>query len=123
MRMNEAEAKEELGLVPDVRDVFHNGDLRKVSKLIDQRIELSAMKKQAEEEIKELDAKLTEMLSGADVQRVMHGTYKAQLVAGTNSHISKELLLEKGVSASVIVAATKVKNYTYVLISDTETKR
>lgn len=108
---------EEIGLVPDSSVVFGNGELKKFGTLVDTRQELKSMIKGAEEEIKALDAKLTEMLTQHDTVKVQHSDYRVSLCQGSSSSLSKDRLLQLGVTATVIAQATTSKTYTYLLVS------
>ena len=117
-REAELTAMEELNLVPESTSVFPNGELKKFESALERRIELKALVKSAEEDIKDLDTRLTAMLTDHDTVKVKHNGYGVTIAQGSSGGaLSKELLVQKGVSAALIAEClTPKKTYTYLLV-------
>lgn len=113
---NEVEALEELGKVPDVREVFEGGKLRSFSHYIEERISVTEQIKALEESKKEIDAKLTLMMKEKDTEKVLYQNRPVSLVKGSRSSLNKEKLLLAGVAATTITACTDYSNFTYLLV-------
>ena len=117
-QVKEVEAQEELGIVPESSQVF--GPRSKAfDRLIEERISLKEMQKQVETDIKEIDEKLQNYFADSSSKKVQTGNVVAQLCHNPGqSKLSRELLLEKGVAASVIAACTvQGKSYDYILVT------
>jgi hypothetical protein len=121
--MNQAEAKQEIGLVPDVRDVLHGAELRSFGHYVDKRMTLKAKIKEMEEEITAINGELTGILAVHDVTTgLMHGNYKCQIISKENKRLDKEKLLENGVSASIIAKSTVTTQSSYLDVREVKGK-
>lgn len=116
MTQKEIEAIEELGNVPDSRDVFHAHQLAAFNRYMDQRIAVTTSLKELEEEKKRLDAEITALMTEHGTAKVMHIGRPVSLVEGSRSSLSKEKLLLAGVPATTIVKCTEKSTYTYLLV-------
>ncbi len=112
---NEAEAKVDLGVVPDAKEVFGRRYKTWLS-LVEELAASNEVKKQAEAESKRLNGLLQDLWADCEAKKVMAGDLPVHLVQSHNSTVSKELLLEAGVAATVIRDCTKVTPYSYILI-------
>jgi hypothetical protein len=114
---NEAEAKLDLGVVLDAKEVFGRR-YRHFTDLVGELQASNEVKKQAEAESKRLNGLLQEMWADVPAKTVMNDGAKITLVSSSNSHISKDALLLAGVPATVIRDCTKVTPYQYVLVTE-----
>jgi len=114
---NEAEAKIELGVIPDAREVFGRR-YQKFSQLVGEFKAAQEVKRQAEAEAKRIDKLLQEFWTDCQAKTVMDDKLKVTLVQSSNSHISKERLIELGVAATVIRDATKTVYYSFVKVTE-----
>src|SRR6267142_3491414 len=112
---NEATAKVEIGIAPEASEVFGRR-YRKFTQLVGELRAANEVKKQADEESKRLNKELQLMWSDVEAKTVIDDGAKVTLVSSSNSHISKERLLELGVTATVIRDATKVVSYSFVKV-------
>lgn len=117
----EVQALEEIGAVPDVRDVFAGDKLRSFSHYIEERIAVTASIKELEEEKKRLDSKLTELMTEHDAVKVQYAGRPVSLVEGSRSSLNKEKLLLNGVSATTILKCTDESHFTYLLVGKVKT--
>jgi hypothetical protein len=101
---------------PDARSVLNDAELARFSHIVEQRQASKALIKAAEEEIKKLDEDITSILTDVGIPKVQYGDMGVALVQGKRSNLSKERLLELGVAATTIAAATTHTSYTYVLV-------
>lgn len=83
---------------------------------------LNAAKKEAEEEIGALKEELTPWLLSMDARKISFAGKRYRVGDGTSVSISRELLLQNGVSADVIVASTVRKTYTTIYVTDDKTE-
>lgn len=102
--------------IPDAREVFTEQDLSTFSRLVEERLSIANTIKALEEDKKRLDESITAILTDADTVSVQYGEYPVQIVSGSRSNLSKERLVELGVSVSVIQQATKTTSYSYLKI-------
>lgn len=114
---NEAAAKVDLGIVPMASEVFGRR-YRKFTELVAELSAANQVKKQADEESKRLNAELQAMWADVPAKTVLDDRVRITLVQSSNSHISKERLLELGVTATVIRDATKTVEYSYVKVTE-----
>lgn len=121
-KLNEAEAKEQLNIVPDVRDVFKGSDLRVFSQYVDKRMALKAQRDAIEDEMAALSEKLTRFLADNDVDRVQHGLVRVQIISKENSRLDKDLLLHNGVPAAIIAKSMKVTHSSYLDVREVKEK-
>lgn len=114
---SELEATQELNLIPDSETVF--GRKRRIvfDNLIGEHVALANHIKQLEAEKKKLSEKIQSWLADHDTKTVMSQGHRVTLAQGSSSHLSKEKLIDAGVPASVIVKATTVREYVYVLVT------
>lgn len=107
-------------------DVFEGSlnQYTKFTELVEERQSLKRLLEQTEAGIKDIDKKLTEIMTDRTAPKVKYGQYTVSLVMGQRSSLSETKLLEKGVTAATI-AACKVlgKSYTYVLVNTDKPKR
>jgi hypothetical protein len=127
MRMNEqqeSQVREQLGIkevVLDYREVWDSKVCKKFAKLIEDRDSLSGTVKAITNDKKTgtldvINSEIGNMLAMAGMKSVGFEGRPVTLAENSNSSLSKEKLLELGVSASVILAATTKKSYTYVTV-------
>jgi hypothetical protein len=90
------------------------------SDLVAQLRAASDVKKQAEEESKRLNKELQLLWTDVAEKTVVEDGCKVTLVSSSNSTISKELLVQAGVLASVIRDCTKVVEYQFVKVTPTK---
>lgn len=118
---NEAEAKVDLGVIPDAKEVFGRRYKTFIG-LVEELRSANEVKRQAEAESKRLNGLLQEMWADCEAKTVTDDRVKITLVSSSNSHVSKEKLLELGVPATVIRDATTIKAYQYVLVTEPKGK-
>lgn len=116
---NEAAAKLELNIIPNAKEVFQR-NYRKFNKLVEELRAANEVKSQAEAESKRLNKELQTLWADCEAKTVLDGGCKVTLVSSSNSHISKERLVEAGVPVSVIQLATKVVEYQFVKVTETK---
>ena len=114
---NEAAAKMEIGVCPEAKEVFGRS-YSKFTRLVGELRAANEVKKQADEESKRLNKELQSLWSDVEAKTVMDDGAKVTLVQSSNSHISKERLLELGVTATIIRDATKVVEYSFVKVTE-----
>jgi hypothetical protein len=102
---------------PDAREVLGNNHLREFSHLLEQRSALKDTIKAAESAVKDVDARITQILTDHDVPKVQYGDKKVSICQGSRSTLSKTALLEHGVAAAVIEDCTSITTYNYLLVS------
>src|SRR5260221_78280 len=115
-RQETVEAKVELGITPEASEVFGRR-YGKFASLVSDLRAVNDMKREAEAESKRINGLLQEMWSDVDTKTVTDCGTKITLVSSSNSSISKDTLVELGVPVDVIVKATKVSPYKYVLVT------
>jgi hypothetical protein len=114
---NEAAAKVEIGVAPDAKEVFGRR-YQRFSHLVGELRAANEVKKQADEESKRLNKELQSMWADVEAKTVVDDGARVTLAQSSNSHISKERLLELGVTATVIRDATKVVEYSFVKVTE-----
>jgi hypothetical protein len=107
----------ELGIIPEAVEVF-GGRYKKFAYLVGELRAANEVKKQAEAESKRLNGELQLMWADVEAKTVTDEGCKVTLVQSSNSHISKEALLQAGVLATVIRDCTKVVNYSFVKVTE-----
>ena len=112
----EVEALEDLSIVPNANDVFGGANLRSFSHYMDERITVMDQIKELEAYKKELDSKLTGLMTDYSTIKVTYNGRAVSLVEGSRTSLSKEKLLLKGVPATTIVECTDVSHYNYLLV-------
>jgi hypothetical protein len=112
----EVEALEELGNVPDSRDVFYNHQLAAFGRYMEQRIAVTESLKELEDEKRRLDTEITALMTQHNTIKVMHIGRPVSLMEGSRSSLNKEKLLLKGVAATTILECTDHSSYTYLLV-------
>ena len=112
----EAEAKIELGIVPAASEVFGR-KYRKFTELVADLRAVNELKRSAEEDSKRLNKELQSMWADVDAKTVLDNGAKVTLVSSSNSSIDKVKLVELGVRADIIVAATKTTAFQFVKIT------
>lgn len=101
---------------PDARQVLAGVVLNTFGSLVERRLELKALIKQAEGETKEIDEAITSILTDADAPKVQYGNATVQLCQGSRSTLQKDKLIEAGVAPAVLERCTKTTAFTYVLV-------
>lgn len=114
--MTEQQALQELGVVPESKDVFGKR-AKSFDALVDAITAAQAEKKQAEMEIKTLQTKLESLFADSDSKTILSAGRRVTLVLSSNSHLDRKALLESGVPADVIVRCTKQTQYTFVKVT------
>lgn len=125
MTKNEMNAREALGIKPEIQDfreAMGAKDAREFARKVLRRQELRAIvegitNKDKTGEMDELSAEIGTMLAESGEKSLMCDDFRVTLTDGSNSSISKERLLELGVPATTILAATKKTTYTSVTIT------
>lgn len=117
----EVEALEELNVIPDSRDVFHNHQLAAFNRYMEQRIVTTEKLKVLEEEKKRLDNEIMALMTQNGMIKVMHIGRPVSLVEGTRTSLNKEKLLMSGVPATTIVKCSDTSHFTYVLVGKAKT--
>lgn len=90
-------------------------------KLAERRLHLHAVKQELESEVSELDLQIGAMLATADCKSVRYGEHRITLGHSTvGGKLSKERLIEVGVTPAQIEAATSPKKpgNNYIRITD-----
>lgn len=103
-------------VAPDAREVFTDSDLSTFSRLVEERLAISNTIKSLEEDKKRLDESITQLLTDADTISVQYGEHPVQIVQGSRSNLSKERLVELGVSVTVLQQATKTTKFSYLKV-------
>ena len=116
MTSKEIEAREELGIPLDSKDVFGRRAAT-FDKLVEDRVALKELQKQTEAELQQIDDRLKVFLADVESKTVIAAGSRVTQCQGSNSSLKKELLLESGVPATVISACTVVKKYDYILVT------
>jgi hypothetical protein len=115
-RQQTVDAKAELNITPSAEEVFGRRYPRFIGLVGDLR-QVNEMKKEAEAESKRINDELQLMWADVEHKTVTDTGTKITLVSSSNSSISKEKLVELGVPAETVLAATKVTPYQYVLVT------
>lgn len=116
MTHTEIQARQELGIAVDSKEVFGRRAAT-FDKLVEDRVALKELQTQTEAELKAIDEKLKLYLADTETKTVVSGTVKVTQCQGNNSSIKKELLVEKGVPATLIAECTVHKGYSYILVT------
>jgi len=111
-----AAEKVEIGVVPQAQEVFGRR-YNKFADLVEELRQVNELKKSAEEDSKRLNKELQLMWADCEQKTVLDGGTRITLVQSSSSSINKVDLLELGVSADVILKATRVSNYEFVKIT------
>jgi len=98
-------------------DVRTAGLNKKYLDLVAARQEAKAAKDAAEAEIKDLNQKIMDMQVESGYKTVLTPDWRITLTSGTNTSISREKLLEKGVAVKIIEFATKRTTYETLTIT------
>ena len=117
MTNTEAAAREELGVVPESKDVFGKR-ARTFDTLVQQIAEVQRFKAQAEKDIKMLKEKLEVFYADSPSKTILSGGMRATLVMSSSSHLDKKALLEAGVAAQTILDCTKTTSYSFVKVTE-----
>jgi hypothetical protein len=116
MTQQEIQAREELGIIPTSRDVFGKKAVT-FDRLVGDLRSAQTLKAQAEQEIKELQAKLQVYFTDSDAKTVLSEQCKVTLVQSSNTRLDKQKLLEAGVPAQTIIDATVSTPYQFVKVT------
>lgn len=116
MTTQEAAAREELGILPESKDVFGKR-ARTFDTLVQNIAEAQRIKSQAEKDIKDLKDKLEVFFADAPSKTILSGGSRATLVMSSNSHLDRKMLLEKGVPAQTILDCTKTTSYSFIKVT------
>lgn len=111
-------ANSEVVVIPSVIDVLKDDELMSFLNVAEERIELKKDKDRIEARIKELNDDLTNALASADVPKAVFAGYVFQIVSKTNSKLSKEKLIENGVSATVIAKSMIESQSSYLEVRE-----
>lgn len=117
MTAREAQAMQELNIIPESRDVFGKRAVT-FDRLSQQIAEAQRIKAQAERDIKDLKEKLEPFFADSDSKTIISQGCRVTLVLSHSSHLSKEMLLERGVPATTILACTKETAYSFVKVTE-----
>lgn len=117
MTAQEAAAREELGVIPESKDVFGKR-ARTFDQLVQQIAEVQRFKAQAEKDIKALKEKLEVFYADSPSKTILSGGMRATLVMSSSSHLDKKALLEAGVAAQTILDCTKTTSYSFVKVTE-----
>jgi hypothetical protein len=98
-------------------DVRTAGLDNKYMKLVDRIQELKLARDEAEAGIKELKSQIMELQAVTGYKTVLTPDWRVTLTSGTNVTISKEKLLEQGVSVKIIEKATRKTAYETLTIT------
>jgi hypothetical protein len=112
----ELAAIEELGNVPDYREVFSAHQLSSFAHYLEERIIIMESIKELETEKKRLDSEITALMNENDAVKVQYQGRPVSLVEGSRSSLSKEKLLLNGVPATTILKCTEESKFTYLLV-------
>lgn len=101
---------------------------QKFRDMVLRRQKLKAMADKAEEELgnshdPRLNAEIELALAERDLRSVIVDKYQVTIAEGSNSNLSKELLLEAGVDADTLEACTVSKKYTYILVTEVKANK
>jgi hypothetical protein len=115
-QLREATALESMGEVPSYRDIKLTP---RFAKNVMERQELSDRIDELEEKKKNLSDLIFEELAGTGLKAVQVDDYRPTIVDSNRRSISAERLLELGVPATTIEAATVTSHSTYLRVYDT----
>lgn len=118
---NEAAAKMEIGIAPEAKEVFGRR-YQRFAHLVGELRAANEVKKQADEESKRLNKELQSIWADCEAKSVTDDGARITLVSSSNSHISKERLLELGVTATIIRDATKIVEYGFVKVTESKAR-
>jgi hypothetical protein len=107
---------EKLGITPPVPDFREVGLDKKFANRVIRYATLGEQIKVLEEERKELSGEIGADITAVGETVVMCDNRRVAVCEGKNTTINKEKLLELGVPVKTILAATVIKQYTYVLV-------
>ena len=86
-------------------------------KLVEEMRELQALRKSAEEGIRNTQKKLEVYFADTETKSILSGTSRATLVMSSNSHIDKLKLIEAGVPAETIVSCTETTKFAFIRVT------
>jgi hypothetical protein len=115
-QLREATAQESLGVVPSYRDIKLSP--RFASDVL-QRQSISDQIDELEEKKKVISDRIFEELAATGLKAVQVDDYRPTIVDSNRRSISAERLLELGVPATTIEAATVVSHSAYLRVYDT----
>ena len=115
-RLREATALESMGEVPSYRDVSLPP---RFARDVMERQQLSDQIRELEERKKVISDRIFEDLAATGLRAVQVDDFRPAVVDSERSKIDPKLLLEQGVSATVIQKATVVSHSTYLQVFDT----
>jgi hypothetical protein len=115
-QLKEATALESMGQIPGYREV---GLTPKFAKLVMERQSISDQIDELEEKKKGLSDLIFQDLAGTGLKAVQVDDYRPTVVDQDRRSISAERLLELGVPATTIEAATVVSHSSYLRVYDT----
>jgi hypothetical protein len=115
-QLREVTALESMGEVPSYRDIKLTP---RFAKNVMERQELSDRIDELEEKKKNLSDLIFEELAGTGLKAVQVDDYRPTIVDSNRRSISAERLLELGVLATTIEAATVTSHSTYLRVYDT----
>jgi hypothetical protein len=112
-------------MITDANEVFELDDIKSkklrttVAELLLEQARWNNTKKEAEEQLKAIGETLIPLLTNLGINRIVAPdvegvNWKFGVVSGTNSHIDKMLLIQKGIDPDVVDACTKMKSYQFV---------
>lgn len=112
----------EIELVPVASSVMDPEALSAFVDMVERRQQIKKSIKQWEDECKELDSAITQLMTDKAIVKVSHERRTISLVASTRSSLSKVKLLENGVDPDIIELSTDTKTYSYLLVSEEKVK-
>lgn len=123
----ESESEEDLPDISSIRvrgresdsQVLVEGSAYPLLLVVRMRAERQEQQSVLKKEIAELDQYISSAMAKAEVETGMAAQFRVTLCHGRNVQLSKEKLIEYGVSVKTIKKATIVHEYTYPRVTDT----
>lgn len=108
----------QIEIVPTATSVMDPTALSAFVDMVERRQQIKKSIKMYEEEAKQLDSAITQLMTDKAVVKVQHGRNTISLVMSTRSSLSKVKLLENGVDPDIIELSTDTKTFSYLLVSE-----
>jgi hypothetical protein len=105
-------------VTPNAHDILPGDSLKQFIPLANERIDLKQQKDIIEARIKELNDLLTPIIAELEVPKAGYCGFVFNIITKTNTKLSKEKLIENGVSASVIAASTTSSQSSYLEVRE-----
>ena len=122
MTRQELAAREALGVKDKPVDFREAGLGKPFANKVWRRQEIKAQKDELEQELKALNEEIGSLMMATGNKSVICDDYRVTITEGMNRSISKEKLLELGVSATLILKASKETPYNTVTITPIKDK-